>query len=645
MKNSDRQLEPETRYGWQSTLPGFVSASTEEILGRLFVFPGDSGVQQSQAWRTSITWLKGAYDNLIREDRGSYDNSTVLEYELPRDFRRPDIIVLRGGAVIVLESKGRVGSSQAALDQVQAYARDLRAYHAACADRPVIPVLVPSNGPEEPKVIDGIHVVGPTGVERLLGKIESNSNTACVDLAEFLKADAYAPLPTIVQAARDLYHERELPYIKRARAATEPAIDCISQISHQAAGNGSRELVLVSGVPGAGKTLVGLQVVHAGWLDDLAVERQTGRKGNAAVYLSGNGPLVAVLQDALQGEATPGSVFVQDIKKYVSYYSRANRIPPEHVIVFDEAQRAHDADRVAQVHKTEIGHSEPDHLIAFCGRIPKWSALVGLIGTGQAIHVGEEGGMALWRDALVNSEDPSAWTVHAAPEFESFFADAGLKFEGHQALNLDTEIRFHLAPRLDEFVEGLVSGQDSQHLCQIANELYEDGFRYLITRDLEQAKQYVRDRYADAPSARYGILASSKDKWLLDFNVDNSFQTTKRLKVGPWYNRPQDDLLSCCQLDTVATEFSSQGLELDFVILGWGSDLLWKDGKWSMTHSRGSKGVVHDPMQLRKNVYRVLLTRGRDGTVVFLPSDDRFNETYDQLVESGFKPLAYAEMP
>src|SRR5262249_18005798 len=149
----------------------------------------------------------------------------------------------------------------------------------------------------------------------------------------------------------------------------------------------------------------------------------------------------------------------------------------------------------------------------------------------------------------------------------------------------------------------------------------ESAHRFLATRDLEAAKAYLRERYADANEARFGLLASSKDKWLPDFGVDNSFQTTKRLRVGPWYNAAPSDPSSCCQLETVATEFSSQGLELDCALVAWGSDLLWTDRGWSMKNSRGTRGKLKDPLALRKNVYRVLLTRGRDGTVVYLPSD------------------------
>jgi hypothetical protein len=486
---------------------------------------------------------------------------------------------------------------------------------------------------------DGVWVVGPDQVHPFLLEQAQQGDGPGLSTEEFLNVDAYAPLPTIVSAARSLYDKRPLPFIKRARANTDPALQAISNISHNAASSKTRNLVLLNGVPGSGKTLVGLQLVHAGWLDDLAVERN-GKKMSPAVYLSGNGPLVAVLQDALRGGPVPGSVFVQDIKKYVAYYSGTReRTPPEHLVVFDEAQRAHDAERVATVHKRPIGQSEPEHLLEFCARIPEWCVLVALIGDGQAIHVGEEVGIQLWVDAIAKRPDHENWAVHGPEHVGPHFSNVRANCSSDNALNLDTEIRFHLTPKVHAFVEALLEDSSTSKCRSIADELFAGGHRFLVTRSLTDAKAYLRERYEGAPLARYGILASSKDKLLPGFGVDNTFQTTKKLKVGPWYNRPPEDALSCCQLDTVATEFSSQGLELDAAICAWGSDLLREQGQWSMRMSRGTRGRLHDPLQLRKNVYRVLLTRGRDGTVVYVPEYRAFAETWDFLVGSGFRVL------
>ena len=176
-------------------------------------------------------------------------------------------------------------------------------------------------------------------------------------------------------------------------------------------------------------------------------------------------------------------------------------------------------------------------------------------------------------------------------------------------------------------------------LQTLADELHEGGHRFLVTRDLEVAKDYLRERYADARFARYGLVASSKDKWLPTFGIDNTFQATKQLRVGPWYNAEPDDPRSCCQLNTVATEFSSQGLELDCALLAWGSDLLWASGDWSVEFSGKNRPPLKDPLTVRKNVYRVLLTRGRDGTVIYVPDDRRMDSTFDWLVNVGVRQL------
>jgi len=631
--------ESSARYGWQSDLPAFVRASPAAIEAALLQFLQGASSQQITSWHDCIRWLQREYDRCVREDSAAETYYTLLEYELPRDFRRPDIIVLEGGTVVVLEVKGHAGAGQAARDQVAGYARDLAAYHSACADRSVLPVVVPSDGPALVQEKDGVSIIGPHGVAQFLLDHAAVHKGLPIRPDDFLNEDAYAPLPTIVQAARSIYEQRPLPFIKRARANTDPALEAITDIAHQAARTKTRHLVLLSGIPGSGKTLVGLQLVHAGWLDDLAIERG-GRKRSPAVYLSGNGPLVAVLQDALKGGAVPGSVFVQDIKKYVAYYAQGRgRTPPEHLVVFDEAQRAHDADRVAEVHRQPLGSSEPEHLLEFCSRIPEWCVLVALIGDGQAIHVGEEVGVELWREAIAGRPASEQWSVHVAPQVAPLFKTCPVPTHWHDVLNLDTEIRFHLTPKVHAFVEALLEGTDPAAAREIADELYQGNHRFLVTRSREDAKAYLRERYADAREARFGLLASSKDKLLINFGVDNSFQTTKRLRAGPWYNRPPEDPLSCCQLDMVATEFSSQGLELDAALLAWGSDLIHENGAWSIRMSRGTRGKLRDPKQLRKNVYRVLLTRGRDGTVVYVPPSPQLDETSRYLVACGMRPL------
>ena len=231
-------------------------------------FVDDASPEQIRAWDQSIPWLQRECRELEVRDTAAHEYTAILEYELPRDSRRPDVIVLERGCVAVLELKGALHASRAALDQALGYARDLAAYHAACAGRRVTPVLLVRGGGPMAVLRDGVYVVGPEGLDSLLEQL-SIANEPVISARDFLAPDAYAPLPTIVQAARELFHKRELPMIKRARAATDPALQYISDIAREAARTRTRHLVLLSGVPGSGKTLVGLQLVHAHWLDDL----------------------------------------------------------------------------------------------------------------------------------------------------------------------------------------------------------------------------------------------------------------------------------------------------------------------------------------------------------------------------------------
>jgi hypothetical protein len=638
--------------GWLSDLPAFCGAQPRVVRLKLQQFVRDAGAEQLRAWDESIPWLQRECKEAVDAYDAARTWSTILEYELPREGRRPDVIVLENGVVVVLEVKGKSVPSQADIDQVFAYARDLRSYHCECADRPVHAVLVPSRGEATPREVDGVQVVGPAGVDRVLLECIRAGAPGPLTAEAFLNRDAYSPLPSLVRAARDLFAGQPLPRIKRAHAATDPAVARITAIAREAAAGRNRHLVLLTGVPGSGKTLVGLQMVHAGFLDDLSVARAGGKKPAApAVFLSGNAPLVMVLQDALKEAGGGGKVFVRDVKHYVRHYSRrAGSVPPEHLLIFDEAQRAWDADHVRRKH-TQDGapagasppdmKSEPEHFIEFAERIPEWCVVVGLVGSGQEIHTGEEGGLVQWRRALEGSRDPLAWTVHAPPAVAEVFAGSPVRSSWTPALNLDTEIRFHLAPRLHQFVELLLADGPSEAAAPLADEMFDGGLRFYFTRDLEVARRHARERYAGAPEARYGLLASSKDKDLPGFGVDNSFPATRRVssRIGRWYNAPQDDPESCCRLDTVATEFSAQGMELDLAVLAWGSDYVRRDGRWTIARS-GRTNHARDQHRLRQNVYRVLLTRGRDGTVIFLPPGEWYEETAEYLQRAGVRRMA-----
>ena len=636
-----------SRTGWDSSFYEFKETQPRRIRERLNALLTDASLEQIRAWDDAIPPLQAEVSEVMVRDGLASEYSAILEYELPMESRRPDVILLVGASVMVLELKGKTIATQADIDQASAYARDLRNYHRECEGREVTAVVVPTRAHGYQSCVTGVHITGPDALDALVSRLVAERPTPVIDREAFLSHDAYRPLPTLVEAARELLRSGSLTRIGKAHAATGPALEEISRIIHQAAMTKSRHLILLTGVPGAGKTLVGLQAVHAKYLDDLAVDRGRGKPTTPAVFLSGNGPLVQVLQWEMK-EVGDGKTFVRNVQDYVRRYSRGSAIPPEHVLVFDEAQRAFDVDKMRDFHKDPHKRSEPEEFISFADRIPEWCVVVGLIGSGQEIHVGEEAGLAQWRTAVEASPKRAEWTVSGPPGVAGLFRGGSIPFESRPTLNLDTELRFHQARELHHFVARLLDGDDPVNLAPIAARLDADGYHLRITRDLDVAKSYLRDRYADDPSARFGLIASSKDRDLESFGVPNSFQSTKRVKFGPWYGEDEDDAEgnSCRLLASCVTEFGAQGLELDGALVAWGTDFARDQGRWSIANARGylAKAKVRNRHQLRLNAYRVLLTRARDGTVVYVPQLPQLDDTYRHLVQSGFRVLRAGEV-
>lgn len=331
--------------------------------------------------RTLVLWIEVLRRTLAevadRHPRAKHWE-VIFEYELPRERgRRPDVVILTGSQVLVLEFKDAGSPQQAHLDQVAAYARDLREYHAVSHDKLVDPVLVLTLSAEPAHARDEVTVTGPDDLARVLLDLERRSPDEPIDATGWIDAD-YSPLPSLVTAARRIFDHEPLPHIRRAESAGIPqTLDYLSAVAEQARESGGLHLALVTGVPGSGKTLVGLQFVYQTHFGDWGGRQQ-------AVFLSGNGPLVQVLQYALKSR-----VFVQDVHGFLkSYGGSQSRVPEEHIWVYDEAQRAWDAAQVQE----KRGHptSEPEDFLRIGARKRSWALMVGLIGEGQEIHVGEE---------------------------------------------------------------------------------------------------------------------------------------------------------------------------------------------------------------------------------------------------------------
>jgi hypothetical protein len=634
------------RRGWDSDFPEFSVAPRENILASLQEQITNASDEQIRAWRDSIPALQSEVTEVLAAEDRAKGFGAVLEYVLPLDARRPDCILLLDGSVLVLELKGKSSPAQADIDQASAYARDLRCYHRECAEQPVHPVLVATRARGYLGLRQGVHVCGPDEIDKLVHRL-SRPGAGLVCRADFLAEKSYRPLPTLVAAARELMQSGSLRRVHRAAAATEPTVELLKNICVEAARTKTRRLVLLTGVPGAGKTLVGLQTVHAHWLDQLSVAREGEKPTAPAVFLSGNGPLVKVLQYELRNAGGGGRTFVRGVKEYVKRYSRGNSlVPPEHVLVFDEAQRAYDREMVAEKHDIpiETARSEPEHFIEFAERIPDWCVVIGLIGGGQEIHKGEEAGLTQWRKAIENSPRMMEWQVHLPPAVLPEFNQFKNLFHSDRRLNLDVELRFHLTKDVHRLVAQLLEGCTPDENKKILTDLEKNGFHMRMTRDLATAKGYLRERYHEQPEARFGILASSRDRLLERFGVLNGFQETKLVRFGPWYGDSEADSSgrSCRLLEACVTEFGAQGLELDAALVAWGEDLRRVRGRWdSSKAARYRSGVakVQNAHRLRVNSYRVLLTRGREASVIFIPATHEMDETADYLQASGFLSL------
>ena len=627
-------MREEARRGWDSSFGEFSEVEKSQVLTALRSSYPDSTSSEDQSWTVNIPLLQKEVRQSMQVDQSIRTCTAVLEYQLPMELRRPDAVLLVRGAVVILELKGEVDANDAAIDQAHAYARDLRNYHRSCHDRDVTPVVVPTRMLGLQRLERNVHVCPVDQLDELINDFDSQDGDP-INATEFLSAKAYKPLPSLVTAARKLFLEKRPPQLWRSIANTDDAVRAVQGIIQEARATRSRRLVLLTGVPGAGKTLVGLRVAHAP--NTSPAEVDGGPPG--AIFLSGNGPLVEVLQYVLESKA-----FVRPVKAYVNRHKdRPSLVPNENVVIFDEAQRAHDADRVSEVHRAKGRLSEPELLIEFAERRPDWAVVVGLIGGGQEIHVGEEGGIGLWVQALRESSEPESWHVHGPRTMREAFD--GLSFSVEQALNLEQTIRSHMATELHEYVGRLMNPRPdaAASVLPIAQRLEREGHDLRITRRLDLAKAYLEGRYADHPEARFGLVASSRDKDLEPaFGIPNGWNATKQVKYGPWYNDPEEhgEGRSCRHLNTCVTEFGAQGLELDAVLLAWGTDFVLRNGSWSNARARGYRapGPVN-PWQLRANAYRVLLTRGRDAHVVFVPELSCLDETYSYLVASGFRPL------
>ena len=596
-----------------NTIQGFLTESEDKWIAQMKAAFSDEymmslGASQIHAWTDSFRELQKYLPAVIGK---LSPFNIVFEYALPYESgRRPDVVLVSNEQVIILEFKMKVDYLNEDIDQVAAYARDIREYHYESRSKDVYPVLVITKAKGKlPKTLpNGVITCSSDSIPELINQV-ANSRGSC-DSTAWMESK-YEPLPTIVDAAKLFMRHEPLPNIRRVNSTGIPdAIKFLTQLTDEAKRDKKHVLALVTGVPGAGKTFLGLQFVY-----DVCESNENAN----SVFLSGNGPLIKVLTDALQS-----NVFVKNIHSVViDYVSGRAKGFNKNILVFDEGQRAWDRQQMSNKRNTE--KSEPDVLIELADEELDWAVLLILVGEGQEINNGENSGLVQWNTAL--SRSYLDWEVVCPDKLAGIF-QASHKVITNDNLNLNTTLRSYLASNVSQFVNKLIDA-DVKGARVLAPSITQAGFNMYVTRDLNRAKNYCIERYRGNENKKYGLMASSKAYNLSSYNMKPRFQPD----VAAWFNKAPDEIGSCCQLQVTVSEFDCQGLEVDMPIVGWGTDMLWESSGWSKFKS--DEPVDSEANTYRINSYRVLLTRGRDGFIIFIPPEGRFDATYDILVKSG----------
>jgi hypothetical protein len=459
---------------------------------------------------------------------------------------------------IVEKFKGYTQEEQAQIE--------IKNYHAASHDLEVIPFLVLTKATNRNSTYDEVILVSEDGLANALEPYIIKPFNQCKVWFE----SEYAPTPSLLQSAQLLFKEKKFPAIKRAHSAGIPyTLNKLFAIAQEAEATQTHHLALITGVPGAGKTLVGLQFVFE------TIEQDLRQK---AVFLSGNTPLVKVLQASLNN-----THFVKGVHDFLKTYAPNNALSPsENIAIYDEAQRAWDSEKVARSNRTGFA-SEPTDFVNIANRKSHF-LLIGLIGEGQEIYDGEESGMVLWQEAIQSS--PTNWKIHCPEKLTPYFQ--GNNLEVVPNFNLTTSLRTHQALTLQQWVEFLLNNQlDEARL--LAAQLHQDNYPIYLTRDLAKAKAYLTTKYQDEPPKTFGIMASSKSILLPQFGVKNDYNSSKAFQIADYYVYHQSPYY-CRKLTGVVSEFGCQGLELDMPLLAWEGDFIYDNGwKTKVNHERRSR--------------------------------------------------------
>ncbi|MCU6434202.1 DUF2075 domain-containing protein [Undibacterium sp. Jales W-56] len=650
-------------------VPVFLLDTPENIAGALSLNLGPSATQEQKS-----AWIEQA--KILHEVLVDFTDGYILfEVLIPRMGRRVDAVLIVKNILFVLEFKiGAKVYFPQDLRQAHGYALDLHHFHEGSHNKCIVPILIATQAaskalpnvastPQQDDVHAPLRANRSNLTELLRHCLQEIPQAPAINLQHWLNS-SYKPTPTIIEAAQALYANHDVSDIARndARENLYITSNALQDIIHQARLHHRKTICFVTGVPGAGKTLIGLNIATS-------MDLNSDEK---AVFLSGNDPLVLVLREALARDAkTRGSkrskeielksaeAVIQNIHKFRDTYVEHKDAPPERVVIFDEAQRAWDAENTSKFMSTKRGQSgfsqsEPEFLISVMDRHSDWCVIVALIGGGQEINTGEAG-LQGWVDAL--AKQFADWDVHYSDKLTQIeYAGRDVSFNAiafasaQASLHLATSMRSFRAEKLSHMVHYLIHNQPTK--AQACYQEFKHNFPIKITRDLARAKAWIKAQ-ARANETK-GMIASSG---AIRLKAEGIF-VKNRLTTADWFLNSQDDIRSCHFLEDVATEFDIQGLELDWCLVGWDADYRYQkthskqDGQfehWKFTGTNWKRRLQEEQQRYLENAYRVLLTRARQGMVIFVPQGEAedatrlpeyLNGTFEYLVGCGVEVLA-----
>jgi len=649
---------------YSNSIQKFLLDNDSSILGELTANHSNRTLEELQinAWRKQIEILK----NQLQDLKGKI----YFEFAIPRMGKRVDNIIIINDVIFIVEFKvGEGGFEKNAIEQVIDYTIDLKNFHEGSHRTRLIPVLVATNASTIHQTKSDVllnKTALKTNKDNLSDNIQIfiNNNNTPIDI-EYWEKSIYKPTPTIVEAAQALYKGHNVQEITRSDSGAinlSKTANNINRAIDKSKQEKTKSICLVTGVPGAGKTLAGLNI---------AVERMKVDEDEHAVFLSGNGPLVDVLREALTRDeyltakqsgnkitkkqaAIKANAFIQNIHHFRDDNLLSEKAPIEKVVIFDEAQRAWTNEQASSFMRRKKGiddfnMSEPEFLIEVMNRHYDWCTIVCLIGGGQEINTGEAG-LEEWINSLRNHF--ADWSVHYSNKIlnsENYLkSEASKKWlvnngMSESDLHLAVSVRSFRSEKLSNFIHELLN-INIDNAKKIYLEI-KDLYPIVLTRELEMAKKWLRQQAKG--SERIGLISSSGARRLRPTGID----VKNEISAPNWFLNDSQDIRSSYFLEEVATEFDIQGLEIDWACVAWGGNFYMDNKSWNYQNFKGTKwqniNKELDKEYLR-NTYRVLLTRARQGMVIYIPKSSEIDQTrsrkiYDQtfeyLKEIGIKEI------